>query len=531
MDGKITTESKRLFFYPQIYPTNQISSYGFLWSKEFQRWEAALNKSTLNAVRQNFDVEIDSDVAAWELGVNTPPIIPERIMNSPAFPFQREPAAFLLKNKHVLLSLAPGLGKSFCAIVAGESSDAKRILVISPLTLMRNWRNEIATWGDGATAAIWYGDTSRWGKAAKWVITNYDTAIRNIAILQSCKFDIIIIDESILVKNRKTARAKAIKEITKKIPMVWLLSGSPTSKFYNDLWMQLHILDSQRFASYWKFAERYCVLERTAWGVSIIANAVDADLRLQADLSDMYYARTQDEVMELPPWIIDNIEIPMSESQYRLYYEMEQTFVALLPEGDEILAPNTLAQMLRLIQFASNPTLIGSKYDSPKWDAVSELLEFEQLPAIVWTTFKTTAHSMETILKTKYRVASLTGDTEESVRQEIVDRFQHEDLDVIVAHPRVGKYGLTLTAARTAVYLERSHNHDDYYQSLHRVRRIGTMKSPHVLHLISGRPNGNKTKTIDHVIDSVLDARKKSAISITSGMIRKILTKEGGKIC
>jgi SNF2 family DNA or RNA helicase len=206
----------------------------------------------------------------------------------------------------------------------------------------------------------------------------------------------------------------------------------------------------------------------------------------------------------------------------RLYAEMELTFLATLPEGDEVLAPNQLVQMIRLKQFASNPLLVGSAYNSNKWDAVSELLEYEQLPALIWTSFKATAHYLTTELQKKYRVKALTGDTPEAERQMTVQQFQNGHLDIIVAHPGVGKYGLTLTAAHTAIYLERGYGADDYYQSLHRVRRIGTTQSPHVIHLLSGRPNGNKKGTIDHVIDRVLAYRKDSAIALTSGEIRRL---------
>jgi SNF2 family DNA or RNA helicase len=198
---------------------------------------------------------------------------------------------------------------------------------------------------------------------------------------------------------------------------------------------------------------------------------------------------------------------------------MEEEFLAQLPESDEVvIAPNILAQLTRLIQLASNPLILRGADVGAKWDAVEELLEFETLPAIVWTSYIITAECMEQRLRKKYRVACLTGQTNETMRQIAVDKLQNGELDVLIAHPGVGKFGLTLTAARTAIYLERSYNGDDYFQSLHRIRRIGTKFSPHVLHLISCGPKGQTT--VDHVIDRVLRFRKDSAIKLTSGLLR-----------
>jgi SNF2 family DNA or RNA helicase len=205
---------------------------------------------------------------------------------------------------------------------------------------------------------------------------------------------------------------------------------------------------------------------------------------------------------------------------------MERTFIATLPDGDEVLAPIVLTQMLRLVQIASNPVLLGGSDDSNKWKAVGEMLEYEQLPAIVWTAFKKTAEMLEQRLGERYRVATLTGDTPEEQRQDIINRFQNGSLDILIAHPGVGKYGFTMTAARTAIYLERGYNGDDYYQSLHRIRRIGTTVSPHVIHLISARPNGVAGgATIDNVIDKVLTYKRDNSMKLTTGLIRDLFSR------
>lgn len=520
--GLLKIEENTLIFKPNTYPTSQIRAYGFRWNAEHKYWESSPSIDAIEGtLRLFYEVEIDSTVTKWRKEYEAPIEIPEFIMNSPAKDFQKEPAAVLVKRKRAMLGLAPGLGKSFCATIAAESmgDSVKRILVVCPLSLVRNWKNEIYKWS-GKTAAVWHG--AKIETATRWVITNYDSVVRDTQFYIQQNFDIIIIDESVLVKNRKAKRSQCVKAISKNAKYVWLLSGSPTTKFYDDMWMQLNILDPKRFSSYWKFAEKYCILERNQWGTAIINNAPNSDMLIKKDLSDIYYARTQDQVINLPPWLFDTIEVPMSDSQYKLYDQMEKEFIATLPSGDNVLAPIVLTQMLRLIQFASNPVLVGGNNESTKWDAVEEMLEYEELPAIIWTTFKATANLLSEKLKKKYKVAPLTGDTKEEERQKIVDSFQSGGLDVIIAHPGVGKFGFTLTAARTAIYLERGYSGDDYYQSLHRVRRIGTTKSPHVIHLIASRPNGHKGKTIDHVIDKVLEFRKNSTLALTSGEVRKL---------
>lgn len=534
-DGILGVQDGMLIFTPNIYPTSQVKQLGMEWKGEIKAWTGKADFSKAKGIQRLFpNIAADSTFVEWakQFDLSNADSI---ITNAPVFDYQKEAAVFLVNAKRGLLGLAPGLGKSAVAAIAAKAAKAKRILVVCPLTLMRNWRNEIRKW-NGAEAVLWHGGHEGWPKAKEgWAIANYDTVVAEADLLGQLKFDTIIIDESILVKNHsrveidgswknfKTLRVQAVYDITRDAERVWLLSGAPTSRFFDDLWTQLHIIDDKRFSSYWRFAETYCYIERNKWAKVIIANKEDAADRIKRDTADIFFARTQDQVLDLPDWIMETSEIEMDGEQERLYSRMETDFITdLPPDGTELVAQNQLVQLTRLIQLASNPGLLTEAiYSSPKWAAIEEALEYVQKPVIVWTTFIRTAQRMVEMLEKKdFRVAALTGSTKEYDRQTIVDLFQSGKLDAIVAHPGVGKFGLTLTAARTALYLERSFNGDDYYQSLHRIRRIGTKYSPHVIHYLSVKKDGSGT--VDHVIDQVLDYRTNSSISLTSGILREL---------
>lgn len=521
-DGILKADDKYIYFIPNVYPSNQVKEYGFYWRGMQEGWRAPLSKWSLDGVLGLFsNIALDPSITAFLEKSTSQITFSDEIENSILFPFQKEAVNFLITSERAMLALSPGLGKSASAIFAANELRVESILVICPLTLVLNWKKEIKRW-IGKDAEIWRGNISNWKEYDSWVITNYETVARNIDDIIYQKFDIVIVDESILIKNRKAKRTDALRKLARTVKYLWLLSGSPISRFIDDIWAQLNIINPKRFSSYWRFAEHYCELETTPWGTKIAANQAGAINRLQNDIKDIYFSRTQSEVLDIPDWIFDTIEVEMGKQQSKLYGQMESEFLAELQDGDYILAPNVLSQMTRLIQFASNPILLGGIDQGAKWDAVEELLQFEEKPAIVWTQYIETANRLFERLNGTYKTAILTGETKIQDRQNIVDDFQSGEIDVIIAHPAVGKFGLTLTAARTAIYLERSYNGDDYYQSLHRVKRIGTTKSPHVIHLLASRA-GENNYTIDHVIDNVLRYRKDNSIAITSGMIRKYL--------
>lgn len=521
---QLGSDRKSLEFLPNVYPSNQIKDLGFHWAKPVWVF-SKFNVGLVSQVQRMFgEVEIAPELQELMNKLHTETELPEEVKNhNKLFPFQKESIQFLLQANRSMLALAPGLGKTACAIQAANCTDAKRILIVSPLSLIYNWQREIGMWVH-QHADIWHGSPNTWkvqSKDFRWVVANYDTAVTHKEVLFKIKWDILIIDESVLVKNRKAQRTKAIKELASKVDTVWELSGAPTTKFYDDMWSQLNILDPDRFKSYWRFAQNYTVVRDNGWGLDIVANKSDGADRIQQDLEDMYFCRTQDQVLELPDWIIENIPVQLEGKQLEMYTQMEQEFLADLPDGEVVLAPNILAQITRLLQIASNPVLVEGDDLGAKWDVLEDLLEFEQLPVIVWTNFVKTANSLYAKLKSKYRVACLTGESGAELRQQIVTDFQDGNLDILIAHPGVGKFGLTLTKARTAVYLERSFNGDDYFQSLHRIRRIGTEHSPHVIHLLAMGENG--APTIDHVVDKVLKYRKEQNFKLTTGYIANIL--------
>jgi len=495
-------------------------------------WRAPLALQPIRVLQRALPkVALDRSVTEFLAGLEVTP--PDAIESDPhLYPFQKRAVGFLVTRPASLLALAPGLGKTICAIKAAQYSGKRRILVVAPLSLLHNWRQEIARfWPDAAAVILRAGDEfpALDDDRPAFVITNYEAArlrlVEKVPKAQALfrarlpvPFDALVLDESIMVKNREAQRTKAIQAIRQAVPTVWALSGNPASRFLDDLWAQMHILDPKIYSSYWRWAETYCYIEKTPWGPKVTANRPDAARLVAQDNQDFIFAMTIEQAMpELPEIVFQDLAIPMAPAQARLYEQLRQEFIARLPDGRVIFTPNILAQMTRLLQVSSNPVLIGGPDVSPKWDAAIELLEIVERPAVLWVNFVASAQALsESLRKKRYRVAVLTGaEHSAQARQDIVACFQRGELDVLVAHPGVGKFGFNLTAARTAIYVERSFNGDDFYQSLHRMRRIGTTQPPLAILLRAVVANNHREHGIDNLVHQVLSARLEFSQALT----------------
>lgn len=459
----------------------------------------------------------------------------------PLFDYQKDAVSFLWTRDRAMLSLSPGLGKTLTSAYAAGIrdkvlGDVKKILLVCPASLLHYWKGELAKWDEHLPrhpfTVVWHRqvgdvvDVVLEGEQL-WVITNPETLVKNLAYFESVGFDLMIVDESIMYKHRESKRSIQLNSLAQTIKKVWLLTGAPATRYLDDMWHQFHILNNRGYPSYWRFAERYCKIEETVWAKTVIANARHGEKEIKENFADIYFARNQDQVANIPEWLFEDIDIEMTEKQSAAYSELQTELKVTLSEYDDsevITVTNRLALMLRSLQVASNPVLLGGLDTSGKWEAVPELMDIYPGPFILWVNFIRTGEMMQERLQKRFgkdRVVLANGSTSMLDRTLMVNCFQDGQHDVIILNNTVGKFGFNLTKARTAIFLERDYN-DSYFQCLFRHRRIGTTQAPVVLNLRSCTQRYSY-RTIDHVVHDALDYRNNMIKKITVGDLRKLV--------
>lgn len=391
------------------------------------------------------------------------------------FPYQQDAVNFLVTSslRGQLLALPPGRGKTSVAIIAASVMKLESILIVAPLTLLKNWQRELFMW-EGESSTIVRDATAT--ISGRWTITNYDFLVRHQQMFQK-QWDLIIFDESILLKNRTAKRSKVALSIASGARRVWELSGSPTSFALDDLYSQFKILIPSWFTSYWRFANDYCIIDRSnPWGMTIIGSRHDIVPRVEFD--DLMFVRSQNELSALPEEVHQVIDLDLLPDQRRVHDKLLNDFILELETKDMPVALR-LTQILKMLQVTSNLINIQpSSNVSAKTDAIIDLLETEELPlpALIWTHWRETAPALQDRLARQFpklRICRLSADLDAEARDEIVQSFQAGEIDILIAALGVGKFGLTLTKAKSMVYYDRSYDADAMVQSSYRVHRIG----------------------------------------------------------
>jgi SNF2 family DNA or RNA helicase len=198
----------------------------------------------------------------------------------------------------------------------------------------------------------------------------------------------------------------------------------------------------------------------------------------------------------LPAVLRDRRDVEMNAKQLKAYRQMSENMIAMIDKdgsidsstGDVIVAPDPLVQTIRLLQFASayaSVTVDESGKEkvllsdpSCKVDALMDDIsnkDFGEDSVAVCAVSRQLIEILSARMqKEGIRHGLITGAQSQEERQQAVDDFQAGKTKWILFTAQAGGVGITLTAARRLVMLQRPWSLVDYKQALDRVHRIGS---------------------------------------------------------
>ena len=430
---------------------------------------------------------------------------------------QREGIAFLTKERKGLLAFEQGLGKTLVAIEAFSevfnSGQAKKALIVCPNSLKRNWVAEIEKFAPGFEVAIAEG-SPRHRRAvflnakAPIVITSYETARAEVTALLAFvrrQKTALVLDESHAAKNWKSLTSTAARQVAPYCEFRWLLSGTPVTNSPSDLFTQIEILapGEHLLGSQETFLAR---MDDDPKGT--FAKPVFERLILR---------RTKEDCLDLPDKTFVDIRVDLPPWQRKLYDDMRDEMIceieAMTGEQYRVFASTALAQLTRLIQIASNPSLIMEGIDAVpgKFEAldglVSDILSIPGRKIIIWSNYVKSVESLVERLK-RFNVVAIYGAIPNDQRQAIASRFQNDpQTRILIANPAAAGTGFTLTSAAYTIYETLSWRYDHYAQSQDRNHRIGQGKPVTYMRLLAA-------DTIEDAIVRALDRKSAMAKSL-----------------
>lgn len=419
-------------------------------------------------------------------------------------PLQRVGAAFIATTNAILAD-EMGSGKTVQACVALHEMSAYRTLVICPNSVKRSWEKHTAEWTTAAPYMV-YGSAKQ--RAAvidafndhdgpAVLIMNYEqlrahsrlAPYGNIALtekerelkeLNHVHFDVIIADEAHRIKNPKSKQTRALWALTADHRIA--MTGTPIGNHPGDLWSVLHFVDPVDWPSRTQYIDRYCVVQWNPFGGSDITGVrFDKRDEFYSILDTVMLRRLKSEIMSRT--IKKNAivrYVTLLPKHRKMYNQFRDELIARIEEG-LISAVNPLAATTRLVQLSAamlreaEDGTIEMIEPSPKIDELMELIEeLEGQQVVVYSASKRLLHLAQARLEEAgIPHGVITGDTDSARRGELVELFQAGKFMVMLATTGAAGEGITLTAAKTLVFLQRSWSMLQNAQAEDRIHRWG----------------------------------------------------------
>ena len=414
-----------------------------------------------------------------------------------------------------------GLGKTVQVIAFLESqihNEGKKNLIITPASLVYNWKSEIEKFAPTLTPIMVVGTANERKDIIQSVangdilITSYDLLKRDIDNYANMTFDIQIIDEAQYIKNANTQATRAVKDIHSKFRLA--LTGTPVENRLSELWSIFDFIMPGFLYSAKKF--------RNEFETEIIKNNdIDKMQRLTKMVAPFILRRKKKDVLkDLPDKVEENRIVLLEDEQKKIYDAYLKRLQMTINDKTEAEFNTSkiqiLAELTRLRQICCDPRLFLDNYnkESAKLDMCIQLISNAVEGGhkiLLFSQFTTMFDYIHERLKAEgISFYTITGAVSKEKRSELVNAFNTDDTSVFCISLKAGGTGLNLTSADIVIHYDPWWNVAVQDQATDRAHRIGQKQVVTVYKLIA-------KDTIEEKIIALQAKKKELADQILEG--------------
>lgn len=484
-----------------------------------------------------------ADVSTMTLAV-TPPagMVPRR--------YQVDAACLIRESGSALLFDDPGVGKSMEVILGlvERLHAGHRVfpcVIVAPSSVVDPWLAEFRAWAPSWRVRAWRGSPAKrrtLAGTADVYITSYGTARRDAADTDPRKSPLIklrpavlVADEVHMIRHQASAQSRAVRRLAAHAQNFIGLSGTPISHAPDDLWPALVCLEPGAWPSGERWNTRYCTSIPGDYSATVTGLNPHTEPEFRTTLLGRHRRVAKADVLaELPPKVYSVRSVELPPEYRRVYDGMEADMLGQLPDGGEISVMGVLHQFTVLAQLASAATDVEITTEivegpdglpmekthqnitlkAPSWkvDALLEVLsERPGSPVVAFAPSRQlVVLAGQAATDAGLKVGYIYGGQSPKDRTRNREAFQRGELDLICVTTGAGGVGLTLTAARTAVFLQRPWSVIEAMQAEDRQHRIGSERHESI-------------EIIDVVAKSTIDSRVRQVLKERAGQLSDLL--------
>ncbi|CAN6582876.1 unnamed protein product [Malus baccata var. baccata] len=457
---------------------------------------------------------------------------PDFLSGGTLHPYQLEGLNFLRfswsKQTHVILADEMGLGKTIQSIAFLASLFEEKVsphLVVAPLSTLRNWEREFATWAPQMNVVMYVGSSQARAVIREYefyfpknhkkikkkksgqivseskqdrikfdvLLTSYEMINLDSTSLKPIKWECMIVDEGHRLKNKDSKLFSSLQQYSTNHRV--LLTGTPLQNNLDELFMLMHFLDAGKFGSLEEFQEEFKDI-----------NQEEQVSRLHRMLAPHLLRRVKKDVMkELPPKKELILRVDLSSKQKEYYKAILTRNYQILTRrgGAQISLINVVMELRKLCCHPFMLEGVEPDIEDPN-EAFKQLLETSgklQLldkmmvklkeqgnRVLIYSQFQHMLDLLEdycTFKKWQYeRIDGKVGGAERQIR---IDRFNAKNSSrfCFLLSTRAGGLGINLATADTVIIYDSDWNPHADLQAMARAHRLGQTNKVMIYRLVT----------------------------------------------
>ncbi|KAM9831363.1 chromodomain-helicase-DNA-binding protein 1-like [Neosynchiropus ocellatus] len=421
-----------------------------------------------------------------------------------------------------------GLGKT-CQTISllihtfGAHGVKGPFLVLSPLSVLENWRKELECIAPSLTALCYKGDADRRAEIQEEaktqdfhvLLTTYELCLRDASFLRRWKWKILIVDEAHRLKNQESLLHKTLTNFS--VDFRVLLTGTPIQNNLKELYSLLSFIQPSVFDpdEVEEFVEAY----------SNVQKQQTLAAELQTILEPFLLRRVKSEVaLDLPKKMELVVYHGMSALQKKYYKAiLMKDLEAFGGEGNKTRLLNILMQLRKCVDhpylfdgvepepFEMGEHLIEASGKLCLLDSMLSYLQKGGHRVLLFSQLTRMLDILQDYMEYRgYSYERLDGSVRGEERNLAVKNFSSNDIFVFLLSTKAGGVGMNLTAADTVIFVDSDFNPQNDLQAAARAHRIGQNRPVKVIRLLAR-----------DTVEEVMYSRATSKLRLTNTVIEE----------
>ena len=412
--------------------------------------------------------------------------------------YQIQGVEWLLKNNKGILADDMGLGKTLQVIksiqILLEIKEIQKVLVACPISLIKNWEEELSKWSPEIKFKRVTSDSSNIEvlkalDSSDVIITNYENIRSNPDLFEKFEFDLIVADEVHKMRKIQSKLSKSFEKIISK--KFWALTGTPIENNIDDL------INLSQFIIPGSLSK---------------SDKKRSHLVIREIIKPHVLRRNKASVLkELPEVKEFDVSVELHEDQKVIYEDIWSKRKELSKKSGSFFS---VLEQLRAIcdgdsRYASNSKVLKA------YEIITDIFKRKE-KVIVFSYYLEPLRALENLLSDKgVDFVTILGEDELADREINIQKFKNTNTDVLLASSKVASEGLNLTEANNVIFLNRWWNPSSNNQARDRVNRLGQEKVVNIFNIFC-------KDTIEERVAEVLHEKSELYEKMIDGLIDNV---------